>query len=180
MNEAWDRIVPAHGIVAVDHEWAASHHLPDTMNLPSDSSKGVYIIDACVAFPFYHDRYESSNYIVNSYHQLHCLIIIRKTFKELSMNQTPTVPLGHSRHCFDSLLQYLVCGNSGDTLLYTWGRNQTGDGQLRKCIDWDRRRKWARDNTACYVDGDHPIPLNDHFGHCEGHEDDGVAIYNSL
>lgn len=52
VNEAWDRIVPAHGIVAVDHKWAASHHLPDTMNLPSDSSKGVYIIDACVPFPF--------------------------------------------------------------------------------------------------------------------------------
>lgn len=113
----------------------------------------------------------------NSYHQLHCLTIIRKTFKELASNQTPTVPLGHSRHCFDSLLQYVVCGNSGDTLLYTWGRNQTGDGQLRRCVDWDGRRQWARENTACYVDGDHPIPLYDHFGHCEGHEDDGVGIY---
>ncbi|PCG89964.1 Protein of unknown function DUF3328 [Penicillium occitanis (nom. inval.)] len=46
VNEAWDRIIAAHGIVAVDHEWAATHQLPDTMNLPSDSSKGVYIIDA--------------------------------------------------------------------------------------------------------------------------------------
>ncbi|KAH8703310.1 hypothetical protein BGW36DRAFT_354737 [Talaromyces proteolyticus] len=48
VNEAWDRIIPAHGFVTVDHEWAAAHHLPDTMSLPSDNSKGVYIIDACV------------------------------------------------------------------------------------------------------------------------------------
>lgn len=156
VDDAWDRIIPAHGIVAVDHEWASSHQLPATMNLPSDHSKGVYIIDA--------------------YHQLHCLTIIRKTFKELASNQVPTVPLGHSRHCFDSLLQYVVCGSPGDTLLYTWGRNETGDGQLRRCIDWESRMQWARDNTACYVDGDHPIPLNDHFGHCEGHEHDGIRL----
>ena len=48
VNAAWDQIVPAHGIVAVDHVWAAEHNLPDSMSLPSDSSKGVYIIDAFV------------------------------------------------------------------------------------------------------------------------------------
>ncbi|KAH6664864.1 hypothetical protein B0J14DRAFT_238260 [Halenospora varia] len=149
----WDRIVPAHGFVAVDHQWATGHNLPDSMSLPSDSSKGVYIIDA--------------------YHQIHCLTVIRKTFMELGAGKTPTIPTQHSKHCFDSLLQYVVCGTSGDTLLYTWGRNETGDGQLRKCIDWKSRMKWAHDNTACYADSDHPITLNEHFGHC-GKEDDGI------
>jgi Mycotoxin biosynthesis protein UstYa len=83
------------------------------------------------------------------------------------------MPVQHSRHCFDSLLQYIMCGNSGDTLLYTWGRNQTGDGQLRRCIDWNSRKNWAKANTACYKDGDHPIPLYDHFNHCEN-DDDGI------
>ena len=56
VDKLWDNILPAHGIVAVDHGWAAERHLPATMTLPSNSSKGVYIIDA--------------------YHQLHCLVSI--------------------------------------------------------------------------------------------------------
>ena len=54
VDEVWDKVLPAHGIVAVDHQWAAERQMPATMSLPSDSSKGVYIIDA--------------------YHQLHCLV----------------------------------------------------------------------------------------------------------
>lgn len=46
VDAAWDQIVPAHGIVAVDHQWAADRNLPASMSLPSDKSKGVYIIDA--------------------------------------------------------------------------------------------------------------------------------------
>ena len=110
-----------------------------------------------------------------SYHQIHCVTIIHKTFMELAASKAPSVPLQHSRHCFDSLLQYIVCGNSGDTLLYTRGRNETGDGQIRKCIDWNSRKQWAKENTACYADSDHPIALNDHFGHCEN-DDDGIRI----
>lgn len=45
INAAWDQIVPAFGIVAVDHEWAAEHKLPASMSLPSNASKGVYIVD---------------------------------------------------------------------------------------------------------------------------------------
>lgn len=44
----WDSIVPAHGIVAVNHTWAAAHKLPNTMSMPDDPAKGVYIIDAYV------------------------------------------------------------------------------------------------------------------------------------
>ena len=58
-DELWDRIVPAHGVVAVDRQWAAQKQLPDTISLPGDPSKGVYIIDA--------------------YHQLHCLVCSKLT-----------------------------------------------------------------------------------------------------
>ena len=54
VDQAWDAIVPAHGIVAVDRAWAATRGFPDSLSWPSDESKGVYIIDA--------------------YHQLHCLV----------------------------------------------------------------------------------------------------------
>ena len=56
VDELWDDILPAHGIVAVDHQWAAERKIPASMSLPSDASKGVYIIDA--------------------YHQIHCLVCI--------------------------------------------------------------------------------------------------------
>ena len=131
IDKLWDHLLPAHGIVAVDYQWAVERQMSAIMSLPSHLSKGIYIIDA--------------------YHQLHCLVsvvipkamsssdhieydqtIVRKTFYEISRNETLTYPLGHSIHCFDSLRQYVMC-TAGDTLLYSWGRNVTGDGQLRKC-----------------------------------------------
>ena len=54
IDQAWDNIVAAHGIVALDHQWAAERALPPSHSLPSDHSKGVYILDA--------------------YHQIHCLV----------------------------------------------------------------------------------------------------------
>ncbi|KAI3004956.1 hypothetical protein CBS147345_7685 [Aspergillus niger] len=89
VNKAWEEIFPAYGFVAVDHGWAAENHLPSSMSLPSDSSKGVYILDA--------------------YHQIHCLTIIRRTLLEIRSGKSPKLPLQHSWHCFDSLLQYIVC-----------------------------------------------------------------------
>lgn len=54
VDQAWNDVVPSHGIVAVDHKWAAERMLPASHNLPCDHSKGVYILDA--------------------YHQIHCLV----------------------------------------------------------------------------------------------------------
>ena len=56
---------------------------------------------------------------------------------------------------------------AGDTLLYSWGRNITGDGQFRKCRSWSALRDWATEHTACYRDSITPIPVNEHFGHCD-------------
>ena len=167
VEEIWDAILPAHGIVAVDHQWAAEKQLPASMSLPSDPQKGVYIIDA--------------------YHQIHCLVcstrriqtfcvsnqgqkIIRKTFYQVARNEPLTYPLGHSMHCFDSLRQYIMC-TAGETLLYSWGRNITGDGQFRKCKDWGALRDWATQNAACYRDSTTPIPLYNHFGYCDNGTD---------
>ena len=54
VETAWSRIVSAHGIVALEHEWARKHGLRKARNLPGDDTKGVYILDA--------------------YHQIHCLV----------------------------------------------------------------------------------------------------------
>lgn len=52
----WNAIHASHGIVAVDHQWAAEHGLPLADSLQRDSSKGVYTLEA--------------------YHSLHCLVCI--------------------------------------------------------------------------------------------------------
>ena len=53
-DNLWDAILPSHGVVAVNRDWAAQQQWPESMYLPSDHSKGVYLLEA--------------------YHQLHCLV----------------------------------------------------------------------------------------------------------
>ena len=45
-DAAWDVILPALGFVAVSEQWSVERQLPLTMQLPSDTSKRVYILEA--------------------------------------------------------------------------------------------------------------------------------------
>jgi hypothetical protein len=103
VDELWDGILPSHGFVAMDRKWAEERHWPESMRLPSDASKGVYLLEA--------------------YHQIHCIAssgnfywsetiadikvqrIIRKTFWELAKGRETTYPVGHAGHCFDTIRQ---------------------------------------------------------------------------
>lgn len=163
-DSAWEAMQPAHGFVAVDPEWAEERQLLPSMKLPSDNSKRVYILEA--------------------YHMLHCLVIqlrtislctlmgsqkiMRKTFYELLRGQPPSFKLGHTSHCFDALRQNIMC-NADDTLLYTFGRAKAGDGQPRKCRDWNVLRDWATEHTACYLE--HESKEGGHFFRCDNGED---------
>ena len=53
-NAAWKAIQPGHGVVAVEHDWAAQRQLPTTMDLPSNPNMSVYVIEG--------------------YHALHCIV----------------------------------------------------------------------------------------------------------
>ena len=86
----------------MDRKWASEQNWPESMRLPEDSTKGVYLLEA--------------------YHQLHCLVsssthlatshahalqrILRKTFWE-AVNHEPYTysPTSHVEHCFDTLRQ---------------------------------------------------------------------------
>ncbi|PWY87088.1 hypothetical protein BO94DRAFT_466059 [Aspergillus sclerotioniger CBS 115572] len=152
----WEAIQPAHGFVAIDRTWAQDHGWPDSMYLPSDGSKGVYLLEA--------------------YHYLHCLRILRKTFLEAIEGNPFTHPPGaHMKHCFDALRQYIIC-NADSTPLYSFGDFTAGDGQVHECKDWGQLRDYATRHTACYRDSDEPIPLWEHFGFC----DDGNDGVNEL
>lgn len=53
-EELWAAINTAHGYIAVEHEWAAQNHWLPSMPVPGDERKGLYLLE--------------------SYHQLHCLV----------------------------------------------------------------------------------------------------------
>ena len=63
-------------------------------------------------------------------------------------------------------------------MLYSWGHNVAGDGQLRECKSWEALRDWATRNTACYRDGTEPVPISEHFGHCDNGTD-GLVLENA-
>ncbi|KAL4935903.1 hypothetical protein BDV06DRAFT_217085 [Aspergillus oleicola] len=139
-DELWDKIQPSHGFIAIDRNWARAHGWPESMYLPSDRSKGVYLLEA--------------------YHYLHCLKILRKTFWEAVHEKPYThTPGAHTDHCFDALRQYVIC-NADATPLYTFGDFTAGDGQSHLCKNWSQLRDYATNYTP-------------HFGYCDD-GDDGV------
>ena len=115
-DDLWEQISPSHGFVAIDREWAGESQWPVSMYLPSDHSKGVYLLEA--------------------YHQLHCLVrltghsyqeyrllnfkqrILRKTFWEAVERRPFTYHVSHSDHCFDALRQVRMYPKSLITSLF--------------------------------------------------------------
>ena len=95
--------------------------------------------------------------------------MIRKSFYEFSGRQNLTVPFAHTKHCFDAIRQHIMCIAS-ETLLYTKGKNLTGDGQVRSCRDWNVLRDWATDHSACELNGE-PSKVLDQYNLCNGSSD---------
>lgn len=54
VDALWDAILPSHGLVAIDSQWAAEQQWPDSLSLPSDENKKIYLLEA--------------------YHLLHCVV----------------------------------------------------------------------------------------------------------
>ncbi|KAI0436033.1 hypothetical protein F4803DRAFT_557407 [Xylaria telfairii] len=153
-DSLWGEINPAHGVVSVDRKWAAAQGWPLSGYYPGSKEKAVYLLEA--------------------YHLLHCIRIMRITLwesidgKPLTYHHEP-----HVDHCFDALRQYVQC-NADNTPLYSFGHNTAGDGQLHRCKDWNQLRDWAAEHTACYQDSVEDIPFIGHFGFCRESGDDGV------
>jgi hypothetical protein len=53
-SEAWDTILPGHGVVAIEPDYARSKKLPETVILPDSGGKLTYVIEA--------------------YHAIHCVV----------------------------------------------------------------------------------------------------------
>lgn len=150
----WDAISPAHGHIAVDHKWAKEHNWRESMSVPgTNGTKGLYLLE--------------------SYHQLHCLRIVRKVLLQLVNGSPPSYPIQHARHCLDYFRQFVMC-HADNTPLYTIGDHTAGNGQIHLCRDWDALRDYATESSACFHDRVGFETLEEQFGHCDG-GNDGVA-----
>ena len=115
LDSLWDAILPSHGVIAVDREWAAKRSWPDSMQWPSDERKSVYLLEA--------------------YHQIHCIVrlvacipslwltamqkIIRQTFWEAVRRKPYTYKIPHAVHCFDFLRQVSYACSFMTALLFS-------------------------------------------------------------
>lgn len=131
-NKAWNQYT-INGFVALPHAWATNKQWPKARDMPGDTDKGIYVVDG--------------------FHQLHCLMSIRDTVAELLEGggvENRTHVLHHLNHCYDALRQAIIC-RADDTPLYV--PKQTffaGDGQQRRCKSWQSLEDWVIRHTACY------------------------------
>jgi len=119
------------GNIALDDDYAKAMGLPRAQRFPWDSSKGIYLI--------------------NAYHNLHCVQTLRTAVVEFNNSTPQSSPLGHVIHCLNVLRDEIIC-DADDTPRYTgFQPNQkSGLGQVRMCRDWTQLEAWADDHTACW------------------------------
>ncbi|OKL58690.1 hypothetical protein UA08_06305 [Talaromyces atroroseus] len=150
-DEFWDAIHWSHGMITRDKKWAESQNWPDTMDLPSDHSKGVWLLEA--------------------YHEIHCLQILREVTKTGLGGQPSTIEK-HVGHCLNTILQVIIC-HADSTPLRVTGMAVERNGQLRQCKDWEALRSYASEYSACYTPLVEGNTAADHFGNCDN--GDGIV-----
>ncbi|MCJ1377244.1 hypothetical protein MMC17_000336 [Xylographa soralifera] len=128
--EAWEQVNHDAGAIVLPDDYVAEKQLPPSQRFEWDDTKGVYI--------------------VNGYHNLHCLKVIALTLDELRRGKPIRRPFKHSVHCLDALRQDVLC-DADDTPRWTGsGDGMSGVGQVRHCKDWSRLEAWAESYTACH------------------------------
>ncbi|KAJ5792556.1 uncharacterized protein N7503_008534 [Penicillium pulvis] len=127
----WDATSYDLGNIALSDTYARSNGLPRAQRFPWDNEKGIYLI--------------------NAYHNLHCVKTMRTALVEFRDGRPQSSPFGHLEHCLLVLRDEAMC-NADDTPRYTgFQPNQkSGLGQVRMCRDFEQLEQWARDHTACW------------------------------
>jgi Mycotoxin biosynthesis protein UstYa len=77
---------------------------------------------------------------------------IRDTVSELLEGgvENRTHAVHHLNHCYDALRQGIIC-RADDTPLYVpLDTFFAGDGQQRRCRNWNTLQEWVIQHTACY------------------------------
>ncbi|KAL9108291.1 MAG: hypothetical protein Q9227_006888 [Pyrenula ochraceoflavens] len=148
------------GIVRLPDSYTTSKSLITTQRWPWDPSYGIYVL--------------------NGYHQLHCIHVLWKTIHETRSGRPVSHPPYHIDHCLETLREETVC-QADDTPRWTGKlhgqeeavRPVSGVGQVRMCRDWGRLEGWARENSACFKRRpgvDEELPLKERYKYCPGGE----------
>ncbi|OAL48594.1 hypothetical protein IQ07DRAFT_632913 [Pyrenochaeta sp. DS3sAY3a] len=124
-NSHWDAFDHERGWIALPHSEAREQNLPLGLNLPDDNSKGLFIL--------------------NAYHQMHCLTIIRTSLYALLDGEKAPEREIHLRHCLDFLRLAIEC-TADDTPLSAAHM----DGSLRPCRSWSKMDEWADEHQSCW------------------------------
>ena len=154
----WHDIDIDSGVVALSDDYVASKDLLPAQRFPWDETKGIYII--------------------HGYHNLHCLVqsfpllplqvlvhvdvcdqkIIYISLLEYRLGEVQSRKWAHISHCFDALRRQVLC-DADDTprAVQRDLDGVSGVGQYRKCRDWNRLEKWAKQHTACYRRPERPV-----------------------
>jgi hypothetical protein len=165
MDAAWDAIDTGPMAVALHDKFAKRVGLSATTRFPWDTERGVYYLKGM--------------------HDLHCLVchmseglksqlsplqkLVRKAIVSKHNNSTQTFDLRHMYHCLDGLRQDIMC-MADDTPMPAPARHHVGDGQIRKCRNWNKMIDWAMEpeRHACYKWDDYREATNtlELFAHC--------------
>ncbi|PSN69515.1 hypothetical protein BS50DRAFT_550406 [Corynespora cassiicola Philippines] len=140
-----------------DAAWSAIDTNPIAVALHNDFVNHVGL-GPSTKFPWDTER---SVYYIRAFHDLHCLKLIRKAIISQHHNDSQTVNLEHIYHCLDSLRQDIMC-IADDTPMPAPVAHHVGDGQVRKCRDWNKLVAWAThpDRNACHCFDDYREATN--------------------
>ncbi|KAI5923508.1 hypothetical protein F4810DRAFT_669144 [Camillea tinctor] len=135
INRLWDTSIPwESGIIALTNKEVEDMNLPESQPFPWDSKK-------------------KRIYIVNSHHLLHCVRNVYISIQQYRTNKTQTIQYEHILHCLDSLRVEIMC-TADDTLRYVPLNSahefRPGDGQQRKCRDWNQVQNFVEAHDPCY------------------------------
>lgn len=135
LNQLWDSMIPwESGIIALSNDESEALNLPDSQPFPWDSSR-------------------KKIYIINAHHLLHCVRNIYISIQQYRTNKTQSISYSHILHCLDSLRVETMCA-ADETLRYVPLNSvhgfRPGDGQQRKCRDWNKLQEFAEAHSPCY------------------------------
>ncbi|KAF2203995.1 hypothetical protein GQ43DRAFT_365551, partial [Delitschia confertaspora ATCC 74209] len=126
-DAAWEAIDTTPNMISLDKEYSRKHNLADSVPFPWDQSKGLYVVKA--------------------FHQIHCLKNIRHAFTaalDPEWKPFPHIPAEHIYHCLDTLRQDIMCQADDTPMPSTPKRHTIGEGQERKCRDWNALIEWTQ------------------------------------
>ncbi|KAM3084560.1 hypothetical protein ACMFMG_001338 [Clarireedia jacksonii] len=132
-DELWESLDISPLVVALSDDWAAEHDLEiSESRFPWDDEKGLYYL--------------------KSFHELHCLKIMRRAWVDIERGNPPIIASHHIHHCLDTLRQDIMCTANDTPMPTRLQENVIGDGQVMMCRDFDKMIKWTQEpeRQSCY------------------------------